>query len=212
MPKIKHQTWRGRFIPQFDAMNENLKDIEHDLIVESLVILNKEMSNFRSNDKEEISNYLSYCLKSKADTYLKQHKPKAIKARIEPEDFERVVHNDRMQDSMADVDFSEVEFRQDLQKFLAPKVYRGISLLMQFASPEDMRGFDRYLVTRNIKSEWITQTQLKHHIEKYVGCSVFSEVAENPMLKNFLMNRINSNKLGVEDNATDSEYAGCSGF
>lgn len=212
LPKIKQQTWRGRFIPQFDAMNENLKDIEHDLIVEALVVMNKEMSNFRTDNKEEIANYLSFCLKSKSDTYLKRHKPKAIKARIEAEDFERIVHQERMQDSIADVDFSQVELQQDLKKVLDRTSYRAISLLMQFADDDDRRGFARYLKGRNIKDEWTTQAQLKTHIEKYLGKTVFSDITHNPFLKKFLMDRIQPNETGVYQDAVDSEYARCAGL
>jgi hypothetical protein len=204
MPGVKRQAWRGRFIPQFDAMNENLKDIEQDIVVRTLEVLNKEITNFKSKNKEEILAYLGFCVKGKSDTYLKQRTPKQIKARIEPEDFDRIVHQAR-QDEAGESEFADVDFKKDLQAVLSIKVYRGVALLMNFAEPTDTRKFDRYLRNKNIKMEWLTQSQLKIHIEKYIGAPVFERAFENSTLKEFLTNRTQRG----DTNAFDSQYARC---
>ena len=214
LPNIKKQAWRGRFIPQFDSMHESLKDIEQDLIVQALEIVNKEISNFKSTNKEEIVSYLGYCLDKKGDTYLLQHTPKQVKARIEPEDFDRVVHQARKEESGEVNDYAEVEFKKDLETVLPKRMYRGIALLMQFADPLDTRKFDRYLRGKQIRPEWLTQTQLKHHIEKFLGTPIFDKVMETPELRDFLLKRINANhvdQVEAEDGA-DSGYAKCSGL
>jgi hypothetical protein len=209
LPKIKSQAWRGRFIPQFDRMNENLKDIEQDLAVRALEVVNKEVTNFKTQDKDKIKNYLEYCVTKKADTYLGERTPRQIRARIEPEAFDRVVHQAR-QEEHGDTDFSEVEFKNDLKSVLSVKVYRGVALLMNFAEAKDAGRFDRYLHERNIKLKWLTQTQLKLHIEKFLGAPVFEKVTDNLDLKQFLLGRIKGQR-GVED-VPNGGYARCDGI
>lgn len=204
VPKLKKKAWQGRFIPRFDAMNESLKDIEQDLAVRALEVVNKEVTNFKTSEHEKIHAYLSYCVNKKADTYLKERTPKRIKARIEPEDFDRIVHQAR-QEEFGDLDFSEVEFRTDLKSSLPLKVYKGVSLLMNFADAADSRRFDRYLRERHIRPEWLTQTQLKHHIEKFLEAPVF----DNEQLKQFLIDRIRGHQENTD--AADIGYAECNG-
>jgi len=190
----KKEAYHGRFIPQFDQMNESLKDVEQDLIVRALEILNKEMTNFKTESREGIDIYLSYCLGKKAATYLSENSPKGIKARIEPEDFDRVIHQGQVQalDREGGVPlcpFLEADFKKDLHSVLPEKIYRGVALLMNFADVKDTHHFEKFLLEKNIKAQWLTQAQMKKHIEKFLGYPVFEKVHETT-LREFLIRRM----------------------
>lgn len=206
LTNIKRGAWKGRFLPKFDAMYENLSDVEQDLVVRALEVMNKEVTNFKTKSKEEVVNYLGYCVNKKVATYLKQAAPKAIKARVEAEDFDRVVHQARAEEN-SHSQLEEAEFRNDLKKVVPPKVYRGIALLMQFADAADTRQFKNYLKERSLNRSTLTHVQLKAHIEKYLECSIFNKAMENQALREFLMNR-----QGGREDAAHSGYAECEGF
>lgn len=204
IPGVKRSAWSGRFLPQFDGMFENIKDVEQDLIVEALTVVNKEISNFKSNDPGEISKYLSYCADKKAKTYLKQKTPKQLKARLEQAEFDLVVHTHRAEEEQ-DNCFSNVDIKKDLKKLLSSRVYLGVALFMGFAEQKDKEAFDNYLKLKNIKRAWIAPAQLKLHIEKFLGGPVFQLAESNQTLKKFLLNRIKAE----DENDFDSRYAEC---
>jgi hypothetical protein len=190
MVNIKNLSWRGRFLPQHDGMYENLKDIESDLAIRAMEIINREFSNFRNQNREQIVAYLGYCLKSKYDTFLKQESPKMLKARIEPEDFDRIVH-DKLAGEESNMEHVDLDFKEDLKKMLQPKIYRGVAILLGFEDIIDQRGFAKYLKDKSLELRNLNQSQFKSHIEKYLGVPVFEKAMQNDKLKQFLLGRIN---------------------
>jgi hypothetical protein len=187
LPSIKQQAGRGRFLPQFDSMHGKLKDIEQDLMKEAIEVMNKEMMNFKNTkDLDEIVKYLSYCLKRKTDTYLKQHTPKLLKARIDDEQsFDKLVETKRSEE-IFDIATDDCEFRQDLRKVLSRNGYKAVSLLMNFADADVEQDFQMQLSALGFTRENIKMKKLKTLIEKYIGYEVFDAVKHSPKLKEYL--------------------------
>lgn len=210
IPQIQRLSWKGRFLPKHDGMYENLKDVQGELVLRCMEVINKEMSNFKSNDKEEILTYLSYCISRKSDTFLKKSTPKAFRVKTEDNELDEMFQQSKVEEDSPD-NFNTVDFKHDLKKVLAPKVYRGVALLMEFADAADQRGFNTYLIGKNVQASQLNQTQLKSHIERYLGVSVFNKAYENKEFKEFLKNRIRDSDQGG-DNVIDGGYAGSRTF
>jgi hypothetical protein len=187
MPSIKKRAWRGSFLPRFDSMHGTIKDIEHDLMKEAIEVMNKEMMNFKNpKDLDSIEDYLSYCFDRKLDTYLKQHKPRLLKARIDDEKaFDKIVEAKRSED-IFDLATEDCEFRQDLRKILSRNGYKAVSLLMNFADELDELAFGQYLQPLGFTRENIPAKKLKITIEKFIGYDVFDAVRNSPRLKEYL--------------------------
>lgn len=186
-PGIKKRAWRGSFIPRFDSMHGTIQDVEHDLMKVAIEIMNKEMMNFKNpKNLEEIETYLSYCFDRKLDTYLKQHTPRMLKARIEnTKVFDRIVENKRAEE-IFDLATEDCEFRQDLRKVLSRNGYRAVSLLMNFADEADEKNFQDFIATIGYDRDTLPGKKLKATIEKHIGYEVFDAVKHSPKLKEYL--------------------------
>jgi len=181
------QSYRGRFLPKFDRMHEHKHDIQHDLACETLAIINKEWTNFKTNDPNEIQGYLSYCLKNKANTYLENRAPKLHRAEMEDDEaLDRAAHQRQSLDCNLDLDHSTVILRTDLQKILSPQAYRGISLLLNFARKPDEHEFLQFLQAKGLKRDGLSYSKLKVHIERHLGVKVFQEMKTTPQLVEYL--------------------------
>lgn len=190
MPEVRRRSAKGRFLLHFDRKFSKSQDIEHDLVVRTLEIVNKEYCNFKSKNREDIIKYLTYCLRKKAATYLKEQAPKMQRVFIsEDTHLEQIVH-DELELNFVEQDFSMLEMKEDLKRILSPKVYRGIALLGGFPDIVDHKGFDFYLSQKNRTRANLNQTQLKNHIEKYLNYPIFEKVFESDKLRNFLINRM----------------------
>jgi len=191
-PAIRLHARKGRFLVQFDQMHGTLHDIEQDITSLALEVINREISNFRTQNIDEIIPYLAYCVGKKAKTYLRKEAPKQKKVQTEASHFDYLVHKNRDEEENSTTGFEEVDFREDLRRILSSEVYAGISLLMNFADEEIRQQFRSFLKAKQIKLEWLTNSQLKLHIERFLGCRVFEKAKANQEFRNFLLQRARS--------------------
>ena len=183
---VRNQSRRGRFLPFFDSMYESTDDVEHDLIEETLKIINKEMTNFRTHEPEDIKKYIQNCMGKKAKTYFRSRSPKMFKSRIEtPEDFDRIVETHRAEEFTPN-DYESHEVAHDLSKLLPRAHYRAISLLMGFASEAEQQQFDEFLQRTGQNPLELTPKKLKVQIERHLGCEVFDALRQHPDLVKYL--------------------------
>jgi hypothetical protein len=185
---IKRQSYRGRFLPEFDRMHEHRIDIQQDLTCEALAILNKEWTNFKTTDPEEIANYLSYCVKQKTNTYLDNRSPRMLRSKIDDEEaLEKVVHQSYASNALEiDADQTTVVLREDLRKMLSPVAFQGVALLLNFAEEPHEIQFRQFLERKGMKRDGLSYAKLKTHIERHLGAKVFREMKSSKLLVNYL--------------------------
>ena len=180
---VRKQSKKGRFLPFFDSMYESTKDVEQDLLEETLKVINKELTNFRTHRPEDMNKYISNCLGKKAKTYFKSRSPRMFKAEIEtPEELEKIVEKSQSIEPV----HQTLEIRQDLQKMLPKEHYKAISLLMGFASEQEQKEFDVFLANQGKRVEMLTPRKLKTHIEKHIGKEIFTSLKEHKDLIKYL--------------------------
>lgn len=189
LPRIRRKRKKGNFLPYFDRAKE-AGDIEQDLIEESLKILNKEMTNFRTDDLERNVNYLDSCLGNKTNTYLKRNTPTMTKVLMENEaELNRFLDENNSEDpeQFRVEDSRVVEFTKDLKKILQPNQFRAVMLLIGAAQPAEQDQFDAFLTQSGFDRHQLSPTQLKSQIELFVGDrEVFERIREHLELQLYL--------------------------
>lgn len=192
IPAIKRQAYsRGRFLPQFDRMYGGIEDIQQDLFVEAASIVNKQITNLKTHNIDDIMKYMGFCFKKKSDTYLRANAPKSKRIQIEKDKmFEDLIHEHKVNEG-ADLDsivgIGAKEFAYDLRKILNDEAFRAVGILMGFSSEEDSNGFEVFLSQAGVKRSEINNTQLKKQIEKYIGKSdIFNSMQRSKALMGYL--------------------------
>jgi hypothetical protein len=189
LPRIRRKRKKGNFLPYFDRAKE-AGDVEQDLIEESLKILNKEMTNFRTDDLERNVNYLDSCLSNKTNTYLKRNTPTMTKVMLENEaDLNRFLDENNAEDpdQFRIEDSRVIEFTKDLKKVLNSNQYQAVSLLIGVAQPSELDRFDDFLKASGLDRHSLSPTRLKIQIEQFVGDrEVFSRIKEHKELQIYL--------------------------
>jgi hypothetical protein len=184
---IKRESYRGRYLTQFDRMYEKKADIHHDLICEALAVMNKEWTNFKNHNQVEMLNYLSYCVGTKADTYLSATTPKMKRAHLEdPSELEALINAQKEDDLNWDNTPASHMLQQDLQQMLSKEAYLGVALLMDFAEPEQKNKFEKSLKERGFNRQQLSHSKLKLLIERYLGVKVFQNLRNSEELSQYL--------------------------
>ena len=188
LPVIKNKSYRGRFLPQFDQMHEKRGDVLHDLICEALAIMNKEWTEFRNPKRsEEIIQYLSFCVSSKTNTYLKAAAPKMKKARVEDAgELEALINQQRSDDLEINDSENTSQLKEDLKRLLPTPAYNAVALLLNFADPDLERGFEQSLVEHGLKRQKLPPMKLKNMIERHLKIKVFEDLKNSKELGKYL--------------------------
>jgi hypothetical protein len=186
---IKFESRRGRFLPRFDRMYENDKDVKQDLLCEALAIMNKEWCNFqRPDDAQEIHNYISHCVKGKTATYLKSCSPRMKRAKLdEPGALENIIDKQSIQErNLFDADEQSTVLKEDLRSMLPYDSFQAVALLMNFAEDAEEQRFQSFLRSKGHSRIGLSYTRLKMYIERYMGTSIFLEIRKSEKLESYL--------------------------
>jgi len=187
LPIIKKESYRGRYLTQFDYMYEKKEDIQQDIICKALTILNKEWTHFNTSDPDKITNYLSYCIARKTNTYLASTSPKMRRAHVEDEeDLEILVNHHLDKDFESDDIKSTHQLRNDLSRMLPPRTFKAVSLLLGFADPKHETKFEKSLRARGLRRQQLSCSKLKLLIERHLGIEVFSDLKQSLDLRQYL--------------------------
>ncbi len=179
---LTRRAYASRFLPTFDPMHE-MGDIRRDMMCEALTVINKEMTNFRTHNPEEIYKYIGYCFDGKSKTYVKAKAPR----------WQRVGYEDALsaEDSALAgeecVAETTVEFMQDMQKLLSDKERLAVLLLLDQADERMTRKFSDYLSTKGRERAALSPVLLKKHITGFVGdAEVFDRLQQNQDFHQYL--------------------------
>jgi hypothetical protein len=187
IPKSAIRAQRGRFLAMFDPMYSSRsrnEDVRQDLAVEAVAIINRELSNLKTDDPEKINSYLGFCLNQKAKTYLTRSKPKTIRVRAEEQTIEKI--RQETEESPSSHDRATMEMASDLRSILRKDNYRAIALLLEFADKEDRESFNFYLGQNGLTRIGMTPKEVKSNIEKFLGKKVFYKLKKSAPLRKYL--------------------------
>jgi hypothetical protein len=185
IPAIRYQTRRGRFLPQFDSMHADMKDIQQDISEIAIAIVNFQFTNFKTHASEDINKYISYCIGHKSKTYFRSKAPKAITIKLDDQqEFDKI-----MDQEPTDFDpLHTIEFKEDMAGMLPRAQYEAVMLFLDMADQELHKRFDVFLARYGKTKESLTQPLLKKYIEKFLNVNVFSTLQKNKKLLCYLTN------------------------
>ena len=192
MPAIKRQAYcKGRFLPQFDRMYGGLEDIQQDLAIEALSVINKQITNLKSHEMDDIMKYMGYCFKKKSDTYIRANAPKVRRVQIEEEKhFEDLIQEHKVsegEDYESEQEFGFKEVAHDLKSILGKESYLAVALLMNFATKQEAEPFDSYLAGLGLDRKEMTNTETKKQIERFLKKpDLFSQLQSSKVLIKYL--------------------------
>lgn len=185
--------YNGRFLSTLDPMRENTKnsnDLIQDLMVDTLVVANRTMSDWTLSSDKALIPFLAKSIRNKAKSALKRSSPKLQRLFFQETDaLQKFLEQRRPSDpSEALIDFSpeEASVKVDLEKILGPLSYRGLLLIMDKATPEEAQAFEQHLVDQGVSRDVLPLQRLKDEIERYLGYKVFHKMRKNESLHEYL--------------------------
>lgn len=186
--EIKQNSWRGRFLPQFDSMYGGQKDVEQDITAISLAIINQEFNNFNSHAPEDIKKYIGYCISKKSATHISAQAPRMTKIRVEDQDeLEHVLDTKKQETEDPSINpIENFEFKRDIERLL-PKPHRdAVFLILGLEDAKLSSHFASFLERYGKRKDQLTRFQLHRFISKYLNVDVIEMLRTNKELCGYL--------------------------
>lgn len=185
--EIRQNSWKGRFLPQFDSMFGTLKDVEQDVMAITLSIINQEFNNFNSHAPEDIKKYVGYCIGKKSATHITAHAPRMKKVIVEDQDeLEHVMDMNQGDDDTSQDPIHNFEFKRDIERLLPKPQRDAVFLILGMEDAKLSKHFGNFLERHGKKKDDLSPFQLRNYVSKYLDVDIVQILRENKDLCGYL--------------------------
>ena len=186
MPLMRSKAYCARFLSMLDPSVEK-GDIQQDLAVEMLKIVNKELTNLKTKDKEAIERYFKNCFNQKAKTYVGKKKIKNFRVTVENDaEMEALIQSQQVEEVQWATRLADPIVQRDLRDMLTWEQAEAFWLLMGLPGADRADEFAAFLTEQKLNREQIPIGQLKRQIQRFLDApDVFDELMEHPDMRGY---------------------------